>query len=496
MKKHLSLLTAGLLVLLFTACGDSIIEANDSPISTNASIKIQVLDQISKKPLPGATVTLLSTGNTQTTDGNGAVIFKDMRVGTYGYQVDFENYASAIQQTIVSSAGGNGSDILVATETFASIGIYELNCGLQGSLNYVAKDNKRLPANGATVRITLNNPNSTTTNFVNTIYETTVENGKYYFESLPPVGTSYTIEALDASLGGDVYRTFTIPNTNTSLRSAFTSNLAVTEYPYTNRVVPGNLYITEYKEHVADTESVVFKFSEAVDVSKSNVRINGRITTSELVAAIGWSNGNKTLTISPVVGTISTSWKEDFTVVLNPFVTANNASLPQTNYPIALKIDLASDIAIVKCDSINGVPELCFASNTPQDLALTDADGIKISWQKIQGATSYRVYAKASAGENYFIKVGDVTTDLLAPSYRITSSDLVSKLNVKTTKNPLGVEVLQPFTKVVAGVATAQTLEIFVQPIRSVPNLYYAEGSMAEASATLLTLSGAIPVAP
>jgi hypothetical protein len=495
MKKHLSLLTAGLLVLLFTACGDSIIEANDSPISTNASLRIQVLDQTSRNPLPGATVTLLSTGISQITDASGAVMFKDLRVGTYSYQVDRDGYASATQTLTVSNLAGSSSDIFVAGENSGAILIYPLNAGIQGALNYVDIDGKRLPANGATVRITISNAGTATvTGIVNSIFVTTVENGKYSFDSLPPVGTNYTIEALEMPFGRDTYRTFALTNL-ALIPNVISSQASVQEYAYANRVLP-NFYITEYKRYVDTAASVVFKFSDAVDVDKSNV-----VISNNLVASIEWSPDKKTLTISPVVSTISTSWKNDFSVTLNPFKSVNGFDLainPHTGtrvYPIALNIDLSSDIAIVKCDSINGIPELCNASNAPQDLAVNKID---ISWPKVQGATSYNIFAKASAGDDYFIRVA-VVDAVSHPSYTLFESALRSNLGVEQTKTPLGANVTQPFTKftkTIPPVETPETVEFFVQPVRSVPDLYYAEGKMSEAATGKLTLSGAIPSTP
>jgi hypothetical protein len=488
MKKHLSLLTAGLVALLLTSCGDSIIEANDSPISTNASLKIQVLDEITRNPLPGATVTLLSTGNVKKTDSSGSVVFKDVRVGSHGYQIELEGYAGYVSIGNVSSPDIYG-DIYIASESFSRLSLYPLNSGLEGVLNYVDKDNKRFPANGATIRITF-----TGGTLLNSVYETTVENGKYSFENLPAVGAAYTITALQQEFGSDTYRNFNL----TSL--ALVPNIVVTqqtaaEYAYANRVTPP-FYITEYNRYVDTTGNIVFKFSDSVDVNKSRVTLNAGV-----VGAIAWSEGNRTLTISPKIGTVTTKWSNDVTVTLNPLISGSNVALTggvgHPTYTVVLNIDLSTPlgIAVVKCDSINGIPELCEASNTPQDLNVTKID---ISWPKVPGATAYRIFAKASAGDDYFIRLVDspTLTNPNSPSYSISAATLRTSLGISYTTTPLGVQETQPFNKVTTtgGVRTEtpETLEFFVQAIR-VSGEYYSDGLMTEAVTGKLTLTGGIP---
>jgi hypothetical protein len=415
-RKHLSLLGAGLIALLAACSGDNVIDLPEplqlpdpgdpdpdpiippeqpvveGPILTKASLKVQVLDQTNRSPLLGAKVILLSTGEVQTTDSAGSVLFEEVHVGSHGTQIELEGYASMVYMAPIDH---NSSErVHIATVTFGTALLYPLNASLEGSLFYIGEYNDYTLANGAKVRLTI-----TGGGILNTVYETTVANGKYAFANLPP--TTYNLQALQYEVtGGFTYAGISLPSPDLV---AGTKVIQTNRDAYSRKIeVP--FVVTKHNERIKSTDTVTFEFSAVVDLAKSKV-----VLTRNVAAVKEWSADKKTLKLFPPAGT---KWNSSFVVNLGDVYSVGGAYIGNIGnsgeYEVFLeKQDLTNVLVTgLRCVDINGNTDYCDSTGdkTP---ATTSVDYINIRWNNVSDADYYNVYAKATRGTGNFILVND-----------------------------------------------------------------------------------------
>ncbi|GBU25102.1 hypothetical protein R83H12_01741 [Fibrobacteria bacterium R8-3-H12] len=163
----------------------------------------------------------------------------------------------------------------------------------------------------------------------------------------------------------------------------------------------------QYVKHdsilVNKTDAVKIKFNDAIDASKFRPSFvsanypnsNNAIATSfeKLVSA------DSTLILTPLG-----NWPDEFDFILssgtNGIVSVNGKGLAS---PGDLRVRTIQSLAALK---VNGFAQLI---NTAADTLDWNNTTVRFRWNKVPGATGYRIYAKASAGwnKNDFVKVAD-----------------------------------------------------------------------------------------
>jgi hypothetical protein len=198
-KKVISMFTAGTFALLFTACGDTLVDADNPPINTTAKLNVFVVDNDTGEPIGGATVKLISTGESAVTDAsNGGVNFSNVYTGSsHTVLVEKVGYAS-----ISSTANIDGSiseNNYIADENTVKVSLYPKTASLDGYLYYpdTIDASKSNPAAGAKIVIRYNN----SSNILNKYDTTTVDaGGKFAFSNLA-AGAGYTLTPLPFTVG-------------------------------------------------------------------------------------------------------------------------------------------------------------------------------------------------------------------------------------------------------------------------------------------------------
>jgi 5-hydroxyisourate hydrolase-like protein (transthyretin family) len=372
MNKKLSLLlTAGTLAML-SACGDSVVETDANPPINKLTVFVR--DTITGKPLEGANVELLSTGETAVTAANGAIIFSTVYTGQEAtVLVQKTGYASIKKSDDINGNSDNGN--YVTHENTFPIYLYPKTASVDGYLFYKTKEDasKQKPAIGAKVELQLAG-----SDFLDRIYTAEVDaNGKYAFSELPAVGTQYSLVGLAWNLDGVAFGGVNIcsPCASGALKPGVPAHIAAA--PAYD--IDGLFKVKDYNLRIGPTTPIVFTFSDEInlaDLSKRSASV-----PSTRAANFAWTA--TTLTVTPV-----NEWQAgSFDVT----ITAESVKGTQlTGGPYAITVVTPdTDLSNVTM----GVPT--FIAKT------SDYDSLK--WDKPANATvtSYEVWYKTSSEKYY-----------------------------------------------------------------------------------------------
>jgi len=383
MNKRFSLLAAGIIALLFSACSDNVVESG-SPIE--AKLTVLVKDASTGEPLAATSVKLLSTGKSATTDAAGIAVFKDVYVGSHRLLIEKADYAAAVHDAEINGYSG------VASEESVLVTLYPLTAGLDGYLFYENEGIEAVAA-GATVRIQLNSDN-----FVQKIYDVTVgADGKFTFEGLPAVGIDYRLFALEHTFNGAIYGTKSL----TAISLA--PGTVVRKETHEKYSSDASLFVLlGYSNVVSSTDDVVFEFSDDIDVgSLTSASLN--IDNNQVADKI-WSG--KTLTLKPAGKWGASSFNVTFTGVKS----VKGKLFPNASYKVTA---LSEDLSASKVAGL---------VNTNTDDLNYDGGSVRLKWDEVPGATSYEIYRKGTGEENFNF-IGS-PLDLAFPTRYIDNIDL------------------------------------------------------------------------
>jgi hypothetical protein len=373
-----------------------------------------VVDDATGNPLPGATVTIISTGDSGTTGASGAVAFDSIYVGEHNLKIDLAGYASLVRTAIISNTESGVN--FVANEKEVQIRLFPVNAQLEGTLFYENRYGNLAPAIGATVYIQF-----ARTDLLNTIYEAKVDiAGKYVFNALPATG-GYSIRALEYKSDSATYKSFAF--TNEGLIAGVKSYIPQKVFSYNLNVNSTILNIIgDFRTHTVDslgTEVVVFEFSDAVNLEPGESTVT--ITDPRVAVQKVWSADGKKLSLVLFGGA---KWRQNFSVVFD-LKSVNNATCREV-LPISYVTrgrDLAATGAIGVVVNRVYVTEYTYRDTLGVHLASGFSDStlndFNIYWQPINGATGYNIFVKATTGNNRYINVATVTGSALTnyPNY-------------------------------------------------------------------------------
>jgi hypothetical protein len=355
-----------------------------------------VVDAFTKAPIKDVSVKLPAEGKSAKTDAQGTAVFKGLRVGEYTIIVEKAGYATfqVADKLIedVSKAVNKGT--FVAGDGAGVVELIPTNASLEGYLFY-NKDGVNVPAKGAIVRITFGDE------FEPSIYDIEVdENGKYSIAELPAIGCKATV--LPIEFGGALY---SVPDFDVAL------------LPNAKKVVPaeilgvansGDFVLVSYTGKVKPNEAIKLEFSKAVDLSTAS-----GIFSSTIPHSMVWSDGNKKLSIELFGGN---EWLSNQEVNgLNSLKSVGGEDLVGSNTR-SIKIDWP-DLNLVE-----GL-EWVDRPSSGTTIAEHEISSLELSWKKVDYATHYNVYIKASKGsQQKYVKVN--TADISGTSATVSLSGL------------------------------------------------------------------------
>jgi hypothetical protein len=384
-KKVISTLTAGTFALLFTACGDTLVDADDPPINTTAKLTVAVTDVSSGKALSGATVRLLSTGDSAVTADNGNASFPSVYLGQHTIQVEKAGYLSVSATPTVSST--LNQNVAIANESNVPVSLSPKNASLDGYLYWTDKTvdaNIDIPAQGAKVVVRY-----TSSNILDRYSDTvTVDaNGKYTFSNLA-AGQNYTIIALPFTTANG-YTFNALSNNGSDLSSYTPVHFSVQKYGNDISVFTLISYTSKV---TTEKPEVVFTFSD--EVSDATKKIYADASINQPLNS-KWE-GNK-LTVTPAGGKwLSSSFsislssniesKKGNTITKSSF--GNRLVTVEDFYP-----NLTGQSITVQ---VNGI-------GSTGTLPVNSVTTIELTWNKLAETEcfDYYVYYKTPIGTSY-----------------------------------------------------------------------------------------------
>jgi len=374
MKKiKLALLALG--ISIFASCSGDVVEnVGISEETTKAKLNVNVRDAITGLPISDAEVSLIDA-SPATTDEDGLVSFKDVRIGTHIVRIEKSGYASFIYDIEITDAGVAvnatvGEAIYEAKENSLYLPLFPVGeTDFYGYIYYQDNKGNYVPAKDVEVFVELPSYLSK-----RVFSASTNGDGKFELKGELPAGVDGRIWAVPPSsgLGGVMFETLSLGEL--SRHGDLTGgniDLGI-EYFNQNNVT----FEATYNKTVKKDGDIVFNFTEDIDqnylrVDRDNESV--KVTSSNVAVDIKW-NGRK-LTISP-----KTEWKGNVTVAFDLRSTSGQyynkshaISLVREN----LSAEVVSGLFIVDADSVD-----------------YDTDAIKLRWDLVEGATAYRVYYK------------------------------------------------------------------------------------------------------
>jgi len=311
-KKLFLLLTTSVISLFFAACSGDVVESTATSNRAKLSLTVTVQDK--------ATGTLLEAdvslnNGAAKKAASGIAVFEDVSTGTHTLQANVAGYAAALVSPLEIDPV-TGQNAQIPRDYAATIALYPLTSSLWGYLQYTDSVGvlKPVPA-GITVNLKLNDRSggyyndAPDTAFVNKLFKATTDaTGKYSFDSLPAVGTGYTIWVSETSIGSINYGITNLAPVSLTAAGAFN----VVKATLSNQT---NLFVvSDYPSQIFEADiakPIKFKFTEPVNtnlINSSSISIN----PSDIAVATAWDATKTELTLTPMG-----NWKGLTSVTLN-----------------------------------------------------------------------------------------------------------------------------------------------------------------------------------
>jgi len=378
MNKKLFVLLTASVVSLFFACSGDVVESTETSNRAKLALTVTVQDIVSGELLE-ADVSL-NDGKAQQSK-SGVAVFDDVSTGTHTLQAKKYGYAAALVSPIEVDLV-TGQNAQIKRDYAATLKLYPLTSSLWGYINYTDENGVTKPAAGVSVNLRLGDRfgSIADTVFVNKLYTVITDaTGKYFIDSLPAVGTNYTLWVSESKIGNIEYASATISPAN-SLKTAGSFNATANAFELTEKT---NLFVaSEYPSTIelADIANpITFKFTEAVNKNKltaTSISVSG-----STAANIVWNATYTEVTLTPMG-----NWKGLSSIILN--LTSISGTPLSENYPITVALEDLSAITVL--------PEF-LASNYVDPTKIDYDSRIFIKFPKVPGATNYSVYTNNNA---------------------------------------------------------------------------------------------------
>ncbi len=399
MKRLLTAAAAGALFL--ASCSDDVVVNDFQDSKPTSTINFRTRDQITGDLLDSVAVTRLSYDTlVKYTDVDGFTRFTGVQIGEYIFRFQREGYATLLLDAGVYDLSG---DVPRVPDYNYDVELPKLGASVEGRVFYSDANGNKLAVEEATVLLKLSNisgyrwPSEYIT-------ATTDEEGNYSFTNLPE-GVGYTISVRQMTVGGKVYSyTGSLSYSDVldgEVKKATALTLTILGNPLT---VTSTNFNGDLK--VSTEDVVVLNFSEVVD--SAAIKFGDIIVSvggDQVLTTAAWSNGYKTLTLSPVDGAW---WKNSSHAITLSLQSLDRVILSggSTYYftPADAVTKLPGQASKLKTTfSGTGIPSQTTSSFT-------------LSWMEGTDAAGYSIYLKTSE-DSAFVWVKNVIDDTTTTIY-------------------------------------------------------------------------------
>ena len=367
--------------------------------NTEARVIIKVFDNHSYAPLSGAMVTIVGVDSTES-DMTGTAVFDSVKVGSYLIACRKDGFESAIDQFVLT-VDSNSNTVPVVNQSTDIMSLARKGAAIRGSL-YYRKDSNLYPADGAMVECRLTNPSI---GFQNPLVTATTDNGVYSFTDLPEY-SAYTITILPFSDGSFTYKQAGAAN----LAGRAAGDTLRAADVVLEKFTDGNFIVLSHNlETFTKTDSLVFEFSEAVDIDKlgpDSIYINLSPAGTRILTTRVWRNGNTKLYIIPFDG----NWNilQEYTLVMRKFTSVSGKPFNNTEF-------LSYTFAPLTTGFVGNVQNLRVRVGTSDTTRVDyNTSSITLLWTKLTNATSYQIFQKSSSDSSwtYLTSAADTTAPI------------------------------------------------------------------------------------
>jgi hypothetical protein len=420
MKKHLLLVPMALAALGLSACGDEP-TANNVDTKANLFVKVMTSDQ---SKADSVKLTLLTTKRKIAyTDSIGVAALNDLQVGSYNIQVEKSGFAPMLCQVEIPMASDD-EESAIAKEISIDLTVHKTGAILGGvakitkmgaisDLKDAIMDVEARPLNG---NCEFMNPRT---------QAETGSDGTFEAKNLPERAT-ISVNPRHIEVDDQIYtssNTYSSSNLVAGNKRLITTTFSYTQSNFSFVLENNNL------DTLAQNAAIELNYSKSVDVSRIR---NGDIKVSTGGSAIAtnleWSNNNRTLKITPAVGS---TWPNGSLNLLQTLFSADdhiNLSVNK-NFQVFRTGNLAAVEGLSVKTTTTNLFNNIFSPNstTAYDTLLIDdaTTSLTLKWKKTANATGYQLYKKAVGKDSAFVLASDLSD----------TSTVVSSLDFSKGKN-------------------------------------------------------------
>jgi len=395
------------------SCGDSPVESKDLNVDTKGNLYISIRDVNGTILTAGDSVkvTLLEIDKKpRFADSLGTITYKNLQVGSYQVLVEKEGYASMVCRTSIDLASSDY--IPVAADQTLAVDLHKIGASVTGTavLQDAANINglQTVPAEDATLRLSLLGGACEYVESIVTV--TTDEDGIYTFADLPEFA-SYSITPQAMTIDDELNSALSLTGT-TGVTGEY-KKLSQISYSVTTDPF---IVVSSNQSSVAIDDSIVIRFSKAVDVSRIR---NGDIYVSNNVGIVSsWSKDGKTLTVKAATG----KWVYGSSFDLYFNVYSVNGIFISANSTNTASIRIFTD---GKLGPIKGLK----AKNKMDTTIDYNSTAVELIWNKLSNAAKYEVYRRNS-NDSSFVRVL-TTSSISDTSVYVTGNDFTDGKSVK-----------------------------------------------------------------
>jgi hypothetical protein len=363
-----------------------------TPVTPKGTIVGRIIDGTTYQGLDGATVTVVGTGTTLTTDADGVFTFKDAVVlSTYFFVIEKAGYLRQTAQTSISGTTGNSP--LAGSTTIISATLYKADGQVKG--NVFLPDGK--PAANATVYVDQRN-----SGYGDSVVTTTTDTaGAFSLTGLAsrPIGLNQTVYALWYDENGDGNADYPTTSVNVSVSTGQVSRTFLT-------------YSSNVGQRVISTNIIDAQLAPATDISMTfalpllpsnlngaagqafTLTDNTRNTNVNVVPT--WEADGVSVTLKPA-SPLATG--ERYTLSVNLTYASAGPNNANANYGNSWTFQVRPDGTVPTYTT--QVTNLTLTNGSPIDGSIAalskynwNSNYFRLQWDAPTDAASFNVYAK------------------------------------------------------------------------------------------------------
>ena len=407
MKKIMTKYIVYIFALLVISCDEDILTGKLS--KNKGRIEVDYQDQVlraeDKTPMANIKVTWYANGktNSTTTNENGYFSVSDIELGEYYFTYSTDGYITSTRKiTINPNITTNYSNLKVLGEknylyTYTSkTYLYKPMYKFQTQMLIDLGSNYKIPASNMDFSLRIDNLGDIDFGYIEYKGKTDAHGMINLPDSLPDVPFSFTAEKTHGKYTYQFSRTIH-PN---NVAASYIGNRVLA--PSSLYIANTNLVDDLGNEVVSydSTQAITFTYSEAIDTSRYDLKLFNMETVLELpIKSLVWSNGNKTVSITPE----DTLTKNSYSISINQVHSTIGNILPQSVFMFhigGVNPAAVGQVSNISISGRSGHPTIYWTRGTNIDYY-----SIEIEIWSNGGTTSngYRMMISNTASTSYYI---------------------------------------------------------------------------------------------